>query len=147
MTQEIIFDIFKDGVPVADGVEKTIEQIARANFSKWNAALQTGDSQQVAGLYANDATFLPTLSEEFKRGYNGIEAYFTHFLQKKPVCEIIEEEIQPLGSNSYLHSGLYNFSIGPNDNRQVVEARFSFVWKQNDQDEWKIIHHHSSVKP
>jgi hypothetical protein len=61
--------------------------------------------------------------------------------------EIIQEEVQTLGTDCYLHSGMYNFEVGLDDDRQVVEARFSFVWKKNDQGEWKIVHHHSSVKP
>ena len=61
--------------------------------------------------------------------------------------EIIQEEVQTLGTDCYLHSGMYNFEVGPGDDRQVVEARFSFVWKKDDQGEWKIVHHHSSVKP
>ncbi len=58
--------------------------------------------------------------------------------------EIIQEEVQTLGTDCYLHSEMYNFEVSPDDDRQVVEARFSFVWKKNDQGEWKIVHHHSS---
>ena len=36
--------------------------------------------------------------------------------------------------------------IDGEEGRTVVEARFSYVWKMIE-DEWKIIHHHSSVKP
>ena len=61
--------------------------------------------------------------------------------------EIIQEEVQTLGTDCYLHSGMYNFEVGLGDDRQVVEARFSFVWKKDDQGEWKIVHHHSSAKP
>jgi len=42
---------------------------------------------------------------------------------------------------------MYNFEVGPVDDRKVVEARFSFVWKKDDQGEWKIVHHHSSARP
>ena len=42
---------------------------------------------------------------------------------------------------------LLDFEVGPVDDRKVVEARFSFVWKKDDQGEWKIVHHHSSAKP
>jgi len=41
---------------------------------------------------------------------------------------------------------MYDFELGPDDNRQVTHARFTFIWRQ-DNGEWKIIHHHSSVKP
>lgn len=127
--------------------ERIEKSVVDENFKKWNDALQTKDPQKVAELYAENATFLPTVSGEFKKGQSGAEEYFKHFLEKNPAGEIIQEEAQILGDDCYLHSGMYNFEIGPDDNRQVIEARFSFVWKRDDQGEWKIVHHHSSVKP
>lgn len=128
--------------------QESIEKnVVDENFSKWNDALQTKDPKKVAELYAENATFLPTVSGEFKKGQSGAEEYFKHFLEKNPMGEIIQEEVQTLGADCYLHSGMYNFEIGPDDNRQIVEARFTFAWKKDDQGEWKIIHHHSSAKP
>ena len=121
---------------------KTVHQ----NFSLWEKTLHTKDPKAMARLYAENATFLPTVSGEFKKGQTGVEEYFEHFLEKNPTGEIIEEETQTLGPDCYLHSGLYNFEVGPNRNRQIVEARFTFLWKQNSRGEWKIIHHHSSIK-
>lgn len=127
--------------------ENREKEIARENFSMWSDAVETGYPKKVAELYAESATFLPTVSEEFKKGQEGAEEYFKHFLEKNPIGEIIEEEVQTLGDNFYLHSGMYNFEVGPDNDRQIMEARFSFVWEQNEQGEWKIIHHHSSAKP
>ena len=121
-------------------------ETVRKNFSLWERTLHTKDPKAMARLYAENATFLPTLSREFKKGQTGVEEYFERFLEKNPTGEIIEEETQTLGSGCYLHSGLYNFKVGPNLNRQIVEARFTFLWKQNSRGEWKIIHHHSSIK-
>jgi len=42
---------------------------------------------------------------------------------------------------------MYDFKVGSGSDRQVVEARFSFVWKKDDNGVWKIVHHHSSAKP
>jgi uncharacterized protein (TIGR02246 family) len=129
--------------------EKTIEYeaIANKNFSLWKDALKTKDPKKVAALYAEDATFLPTVSGEFKKGQTSAEEYFKHFLEKNPTGEIVQEEVQILGENCYLHSGMYNFEVGPDDNRQIIEARFSFAWKKDNQGAWTIIHHHSSIKP
>lgn len=127
--------------------EIEFNEIAKNNFSRWGEALLTRDPKVVADLYTPEATFLPTVSSEFKKGQSGAESYFHHFLEKNPNGEIVQDEVQVLGQDVYLHSGMYNFEVGPESNRQVVEARFSFVWQKNDQGEWKIIHHHSSVKP
>lgn len=111
---------------------KTMQEIARENFSLWNDALQTKDPKEVAKLYSKDNTLLPTVSGEFKKGQAGAEEYFKHFLEKNPTGEVVEDEVQALGTGCYLHSGMYNFEVGPDDNRQVVEARFTFAWEQND---------------
>jgi len=73
------------------------KEIVRKNFVLWTEALRTKDSQKVADLYSKEATFLPTVSAEFKLGKSGVEEYFEHFLKKNPEGEIKKEEIQPLG--------------------------------------------------
>ncbi len=123
------------------------EQVAHECFNTWNEALQTNEPEEVAKLYSADATFLPTLNGTFKHGPEEAKDYFDHFLQKSPVGEIIEDSVQKLGEGCFLHSGHYNFELGPEDNRTVAQARFSFVWQKNEAGEWKIAHHHSSVKP
>lgn len=131
---------------VEDSAEQ-FQKIARENFSVWNQALQTGNAQVVGALYSPESTFLPTVSGEFKKGPGEASEYFEHFLKKDPVGEIIDESVQKLGPDSYLHSGMYNFELGPEEKRDKMEARFSFVWKKDEDGQWKIIHHHSSVKP
>jgi uncharacterized protein (TIGR02246 family) len=128
--------------------EMSLKEIAEKNFFLWNETLQGKDPKKVAELYSGNATFLPTMSPDFKKGKEEAEGYFEHFLLKNPEGKIIEDAIQALGSSSYLHSGLYNFEVdGEDGSRIIVEARFSYVWKKEADGTWKIIHHHSSVKP
>jgi hypothetical protein len=42
---------------------------------------------------------------------------------------------------------MHNFEVGTPNKREVVAAGFSFIWAQDKQGKWKIIHHHSSLKP
>ena len=124
-----------------------MKSIANENFQKWMEALKTRNPNEVSNLYSGNSTFLPTVSSEFKKGHAGAKEYFEHFLQKNPSGEIIEEEVQSLTDDVYLHSGMYNFEVdGADGRRSVVEARFSFVWERIN-DKWIIQHHHSSVKP
>lgn len=123
------------------------ESIAKKNFAKWNAALLTKDARQVADLYTGDATFLPTVSPEFKKGQSGAEAYFHHFLEKDPNGKVVEEAVQPLSPDCYLHSGMYDFEVGPQNQREIVHARFTFLWKKGKDGQWRIAHHHSSKVP
>jgi len=132
---------------IAEELELT--ELASQNFRRWNESLQTHNSEEVALLYAAEASFLPTLDEKLRQGPAKTAQYFEHFLEKNPAGEIIEQAIQPLGPDIYLHSGLYNFEVDSADHtkREIVEARFTFVWQKNGQGEWKIIHHHSSLRP
>ncbi len=127
--------------------KKNILEIAHENFKVWNDALQTKDPAKVAELYSEDSTFLPTMSGDFKIGQGGAESYFEHFLQKDPIGTIKEEKVQETGPDSYLHSGMYDFEVGPADKREIAEARFTYLWKKDKDGNWKIAHHHSSVKP
>jgi uncharacterized protein (TIGR02246 family) len=127
--------------------EMGIRETARENFSLWATALLTRDPKKVAELYSEDATFLPTVSPDFKKGKAQAEGYFKHFLEKNPNGAVTAEEVQALGDNAYLHSGLYDFELDQGSGRVVVDARFSFVWRKESNGEWKIIHHHSSVRP
>lgn len=122
-------------------------EIARENFKKWNDLLQTKDPKKVAELYADEATFLPTMSGKFKSGQEETEEYFEHFLQKDPFGKIIEEKVQFTDPNHYLHSGLYDFEVKDKEARSIVRARFTFLWGKDEKGEWKILHHHSSVLP
>jgi len=124
-----------------------VKEISVNNFLRWNEALKSKDPKKVAELYSDNVTFLPTASGDFKRGESGAEEYFEHFLEKNPVGEVVQEEVQVLGSDCYLSSGMYNFEVGPEEARKLIEARFSFVWKKDNAGNWKIAHHHSSVRP
>lgn len=128
-------------------VDENMKRIVKENFNRWNNALLTGDAEAVANLYSKKSTFLPTVSSEFKKGAKEAEDYFKHFLEKNPSGKIVSEAIQPIASNAYLHSGTYDFEVGPEDNRTIVEARFTFLWQKSYSGGWKIAHHHSSVKP
>jgi len=137
----------RDDNPVSEAVAGSPEAIAKRNFARWNATLQTKNAQQVADLYTNDATFLPTVSPEFKKGQGGAEEYFHHFLEKDPNGKVIEEVVQPLSPDCYLHSGMYDFEVGPKDQREIVRARFTFLWQKDAKGQWRIAHHHSSKMP
>lgn len=125
-----------------------MEQTVKENFKKWNDALQTKEPKEVAKLYSLYATFLPTLLGEFLfgNGEDGSEKYFHHFLLKAPFGKIIEEKVQVISPEVYLHSGHYDFEVGPEDKREVAHARFTYIW-QKIKGDWKIIHHHSSLVP
>ena len=117
------------------------------NFKTWNDALKEKDYEKVAALYSSqDLSFLPTVSPKFIRDGQSTKEYFMDFLKKLPDGTITADNVQKYGDDAYLHTGLYTFMTGPENNRQPVDARFSYMWRKSD-GAWKIVHHHSSALP
>jgi len=114
-------------------------------LEKWFDALHSGDSMRISSLYADRASFLPTMSGDHKVGVNGAEEYFQGFLRRRPQGRILHLEIPFQSEDAVLHSGLYEFQII--GSHQPVRARFSFFWSKMRDGEWRITHHHSSVSP
>jgi len=113
-----------------------------ALFDEWNNALQTGDPEQVAALYATNAILLPTMSNLVRHNHEEIKDYFVHFLQKGPVGVIDESNVRTFGQIA-INSGIYTFSF---KDKTSVQARFTFVYRR-DGERWLIVEHHSSRMP
>jgi uncharacterized protein (TIGR02246 family) len=141
MKEEISF------VERGDEEKDKILETAKKNSAFWLNTLLSKNEKEMASLYADDNTFLPTISPDFKKGALGAEEYFKHFLEKNPKGMIVEDAVQPLDEKKYLHSGMYDFEVDSNGKREIVHARFSFVWRKESNGDWKIIHHHSSIRP
>lgn len=111
-------------------------------FDDWNNAIQTGDPKIVTDLYENDAILLPTISNQVRHNHEEIENYFVLFLQSEPKGEIDESNVRLIGELA-INSGIYSFTF---KDGSTVQARYSFVYRNNGQN-WKIIEHHSSRMP
>ena len=145
--------------PTATTCAPISERQVAALFQHWNDALASGDPNQVASLYSDDALLLPTLSAEPRRTHAAIRDYFSDFLARAPRGRIDSRTIR-LGCNSALDVGTYSFLLrDPADSAgagrgQWVKARYSFVYtfrpgagSGDGPGEWLILHHHSSLQP
>ncbi len=121
------------------------KQLAEQLFNKWNDALQTGSAKNVAALYAEDAILLPTVSNLPRTTPAEIEDYFNHFLEKKPYGIIKDRNIKQ-GCNKLTDAGVYDFEVTANGKKEIVPARYTFVYEYRN-NQWKIVHHHSSMMP
>ena len=124
-----------------------IKDISKQNMQAWLDCLQTKDPKQVASMYTEVNTFLPTVSGDFKKDRAGAEDYFVHFLAKNPVGKVTDEEVNQISNEAYLHIGMYTFELDGEDGRQEVSARFTYLWRRDASGTWKIEHHHSSKRP
>ena len=123
-------------------------KIASENFFKWVHAVKELDVEGILYLYSEEATFLPTISPDFKQGKSGVRSYFKHFFKNASVCKKIQDVVQPLSEEAYLQSGFYDFILDTKDGSlATIRARFTFVWKKEGDGMWRIIHHHSSTLP
>lgn len=128
-------------MPQKEATRREIEDLLHL----WNAALQSGDAKQVAVLYSENATLLPTLSKEVRQTPDAIEDYFENFLKLKPKSTIIHQNIS-LYDPIAINSGVYSFEVTKDGAKHHLIGRFTFVYRKID-DDWKIIEHHSSLMP
>lgn len=139
-------------MPEPVGPEDKLNRVAGL-FDKWNAALQTGDPEKVADLYADDAVLsgtgsvlLPTVSNIPRTDRAGRVDYFVTFLAYGPVGSIDESHVRWVSDkqDTAINSGIYTFDLQKEGRK--VQARYTFVYRLID-GEWKIIEHHSSAMP
>lgn len=118
-------------------------------FDHWNAALRTGDADQVADLYAKDAVLLPTVSNQVRTDRAGIVDYFEHFLRNKPVGKKVESVVDVLDRNTVVDAGIYEFALTDYETgaKSTVEARYTYVYEKQPNGTWLIVNHHSSKMP
>ena len=94
-------------------------------------------------MYDKNAILLPTLSGQVRHTHDEIKEYFFHFLSKKPVGSINEFNIR-IFDNLAINSGIYTFNFKDGSSAQ---ARFTYVYKKVDENNWIIVDHHSSLLP
>lgn len=123
------------------------ELMIQGLFETWNKALATGDPNVVAGLYAEDAVLLPTVSNKVRDNHEEIKDYFTHFLELKPQGKINEQYIKILDENTAINDGIYTFDIVKDGKPAQVQARYTYVYEMDANGIWKIQVHHSSKMP
>jgi uncharacterized protein (TIGR02246 family) len=132
-------------------VEQTTAQHKelRAALQAWIDAVNTGVAETVAALYAADAVLLATFEPEPRITEQGRLAYLTAFKERNGFkARLDESHIEALGEDSGTASGLYTFiSHDENGLKQIVPARFTFVYRRDEIGTWLIVSHHSSVLP
>lgn len=135
----------KNGIETNINIEHIdSKRIAEKNFSIWNAALLTRDSKNVAEVYLSEGELLGTVSSKIRKGKEEIGEYFDHFLKINPSGEVVERDVVYFSNDCFLDKGLYDFKVVRGGEEEIIHARFSYVWKKDENGDWKILHHHSS---
>lgn len=107
-----------------------------------------GNPSMVVKYYAPGATLLPTLSAKILKNTNhGLDQYFAHLTSYQNIKCVPEKNEIHMNHRVAINSGLYAFSyVDTNGKEKVIPARFTFVYK-NINNQWLIVTHHSSKLP
>ncbi len=113
---------------------------------KWEACLNNCDLDGIVNLYAENAVLWGTFSEIIRDNHKLIHEYFEAlFLMQDLKVNFGATNVRSFGQAA-IYSGEYEFSY---QSEELVKcpARFSFVIYKQDNGEFKIIDHHSSLMP
>lgn len=125
-------------------VPKEISETEVRNlFNRWNHALLSLNPDTIASRYSKNAVLLPIASDIPRTTPELIKDYYVHFVQSNPQCMILESHVTT-GVNWAKDVGIYEFTMGVDNTK--VNARYSLVYLFEEND-WKIVHHHTSIMP
>ncbi|AMB46605.1 calcium/calmodulin dependent protein kinase II association-domain-containing protein [Methylobacterium sp. AMS5] len=96
-------------------------------------------------LYTENALLVPTLEDGVPNTPATRRAYFKKFLSQDSLsCKIDLQVDHASGKDdAVLIGGLYTFEIIKNRKKEIIPARFLFVFEEFD-GQWLITGHHSS---
>lgn len=123
-----------------------LEEICKTAFDNWNASLKEGPEAVLMQYCNKKGVLIPTVDGTVCDNPAKIKNYFEHFCEKLPEGKITEYKIIQSGEDTIIYTGHYQFNL--QKTQQIVDARFTYVFeKQENSEDWKIIHHHSSANP
>jgi uncharacterized protein (TIGR02246 family) len=135
---------------VAVNPEKSKKEVA-ATTQKWIDTVTSGKPNvvdEVVALYSPDAILWATVSEEKRDSAQELRDYFEVFAKQpnlkaegyKPVIRVYD--------NVAINSGYYTFTYnGQGGKKKIVPARYTFVYRKENDGKWMILDHHSSAIP
>lgn len=117
-----------------------------AQGTQWGQALTSRDPERITSLYADDAVLLATYQTKAE-GSGEIRSYFDGLTKNEGLTVAFEEQNpRALGPGAASNSGTYTFSFMKDGKKVEVPARFTFLYRKEGGD-WRIVEHHSSVRP
>ena len=107
----------------------------------WERSIAKKNPRLMTSFYYPNAILLPTF-DDIEIGRSQILGYFKEFLNKDAISCFITNNFTQITKSVTIANGLYTFITETDTERQLVNARYTFVIKNN-----KIITHHSSILP
>ena len=119
---------------------------AYAAVEHWAAAFNAGEVENILATYTPDALVLGTLSPSLASKPDDLRAYFGAAAAAKSQVRLGESSAIVLSNEAVVFTGFYEFSRPKEGQTVTFPSRFTFVVEKRN-EAWKIVHHHSSLRP
>jgi hypothetical protein len=114
---------------------------------EWASALRSKYVDSIVRLYNDNVVLIGTFATSIVNEKEYIKNYFMHLMKKEKLDVAFNNDFNiRFYGDIVINSGTYIFSWVENNNKIVVPARFTFVYKYS-YGNWEIIEHHSSMIP
>lgn len=117
-------------------------------LQRWIDGLNEGHAEEVASLYADVATLLPTFSPRALRTSDERRSYFESLAARPGLWVSLHEKTlhnDSFEDGRHIFSGIYYFEFPVDGETLRFEARFTLVLDLSKTA--PILHHHSSQVP
>ena len=127
-------------------MNKLMEMSAENVIENWAKYVNQSDLPGLMGLYAKDATLVPTFSRKILHTPEEIEQYFLGLAKKGTLVEMHKKKLRIHQMEmGYLLNGEYTFSMNKDGKTENHPSRFSFLLDLSL--EAPILLQHSSILP
>jgi uncharacterized protein (TIGR02246 family) len=128
----------------SDSVPPELERVTERFLDHF----RDGDLEALAGLFAQDASYVPIAGAARINGRDGIRGYYQRVFANSKSRSITPLQVrwQRFGDLAIRSADARIDQVLPNGNSASTPARITFVYRLH-RGEWTIVHHHSSVQP
>lgn len=136
-----------DGQPDGSTCAKLSETQMVQLLNSWRAAFASGSAEQLAILYADDATLVATRDGKVYKGRDAIRAYYQDFLSRHPRLSIRPASLVA-GCGSATVSGpvVYRITGERKGTRTLLGGRYKTEFVQVG-EKWEIVRHSLAADP
>jgi hypothetical protein len=132
--------------PVATSSISRVDALRVAQATE--ADYGSGDVGKIMSHYAPEAVSIDTSQPSPSDDRGALTASTKTFVSEKPAdYHVSDRHIQVLDGNTFVSSGLANFTVEAGTARPTVGVRFSQVYERQLDGSWKIANEHFSLPP
>ena len=131
--------IVRSPVTVTEATQ--VAERAEASFTK-------GDARAIMAQYANNAVMIDAGSPDPSTDRKVQSGWAQTFVSMQPSdYRVIDRQVQLLGEDAFISSGIETFTVAAGAARPTVSARFTDVFQRQKDGSWKIVNEHVSMPP